>query len=126
MKFQKVNIATARIEGLTDSPYYVEHYGCCCWNIMFNDTSTLEFCNISFIKVGNTKEEGEIHCNQIKENFKEAHIHEGDKVAVIFGNDGKVLAIGKTGEDAWIDTTDKFVKKTFEELNIFITSLKVY
>lgn len=93
---------------------------------MFEDTSTFSFRNLPFIKVGDTKEEGEIFCNQLKENFKEAHIYDGDKVAVIFGDDGCVLAIGSMGEDAWIDTTDKFVKKTFAELNIVIKSLKVY
>lgn len=126
MKFQKVNIATARIEGLTKPSYYFEPHCYYAWDLMFSDTSTLMFHNLSFIKVGYTEEEGEIFCNQLKENFKEAHIYDGDKVAVIFGNDGCVLAIGNTGEDAWIDTTDKFVKKTFAELNIVITSLKVY
>ena len=47
-------------------------------------------------------------------------------VSVIFGDDGHILAIGNIGEDVWIDTTDKFIKKTFAELNIVITSLKVY
>lgn len=126
MKFQKVNIATARIKGLEKPPYYSEHYCYYVWDIMFEDTSTLSFRNLPFIKVGDTKEEGEIFCNQLKENFKEAHIYDGDKVAVIFGDDGCVLAIGSMGEDAWIDTTDKFVKKTFAELNIVIKSLKVY
>ena len=110
MKFQKVNIATARIKGLKKPPYYFDHHCYYAWDI----------------KVGNTEEEGEVFCNQFKENFNEAHIYDGDKVAVIFGDDGRVLAIGNTGEDAWIDTTDKFVKKTFAELNIVITSLKVY
>lgn len=126
MKFQKVNIATARIKGLKKSPYYFDHHCYYAWDIMFEDTSTLFFYNLPFIKVGNTEEEGEVFCNQLKENFNEAHIYDGDKVAVIFGDDGRVLAIGNTGEDAWIDTTDKFVKKTFAELNIVITSLKVY
>ena len=93
---------------------------------MFEDTSTLLFDNLTFIKVGNTTEEGEAFCNQLKANFKEAHIYDGDKVVVVFEDDGHVLAIGKIGEDAWIDTTDKFVRKTFSELHIVITSLKVY
>ena len=41
-------------------------------------------------------------------------------------DDGRVWAIGNTGEDSWIDVTDKFTKKTFAELNIVIKSLKVY
>ena len=126
MNFQKINIATARIEGLTEPPHYFDHHCYYTWNLVFKDTSTFAFNNIPFIKVGNTEEEGEFFCNQLKENFNEAHIYDGDKVAVIFGDDGRVLAIGNTGSDAWIDTTDKFVKKTFSELNIVITSLKVY
>lgn len=85
MKFQEVNIATARIKGLEKPPYYFEHHCYYVWDIMFEDTSTFSFRNLPFIKVGDTKEEGEIFCNQLKENFKEAHIYDGDKVAVIFG-----------------------------------------
>ena len=58
MKFQKVNIATARIKGLEKPPYYFDHYCYYAWNIMFEGTSTLFFNNLTFIKVGNT-EEGE-------------------------------------------------------------------
>ena len=110
MKFQDVSIATARIKGLNMFPYYHEHF---------------DFYAVD-IKVGNNKEEVEHFCNILKSHFNEAHIHDGDKVAVIFGDDGVVLAIGKPGEDAWIDVTDLFVKKTFAELNIVITSLKVF
>ena len=126
MKCQEINIATARIEGLTNPPYYFDHRCFYAWSITFSDTSTLFFNNLSFIKVGDTEEEGENFCNQLKENFKVAHIHEGDTIAVIFENDCNVIAIGSLGEDLWIDVTDKFVKKTFEELNIVITSLRVY
>lgn len=126
MKVKKINIATARIQGLTKSPYYFEARCYYAWNITFKDTSNLFFNNLPFIKVGNTQEEGEIFCDLIKANFKAAHIHEGDKVAVIFGDDGCILAIARAGRDEWIDTTDKFVKKTFAELNIVFNSLKVY
>jgi len=126
MKFKKLNIATARIEGLTKPPYYFDHHCYYAWDIMFQDTSTFLFDNLTFIKVGNNKEEGELFCNQIKEKFREAHIFDGERVAVIFGDDSRVLAIGNIGDDMWIDTTDKFTKKTFEELNICITSLRVY
>ena len=126
MKCQEINIATARINGLTKPPYYFDHRCFYAWNITFLDASILSFRNLPFIKVGDTEEEGEIFCNQLKENFKEAHIHEGDKIAVIFKNDGSVIAIGSLGEDLWIDVTDRFVKKIFEELNIVFTSLKVF
>ena len=126
MKTQVVNIATASINGLTKSPYYFEHHCYYAWDIMFEDSSTLSFDNLPFIKVGETKKEAETFCNMIKDNFKKAYIHEGDKVAIIFEKDGHVIAIGSIGKDMWIDVTDKFVKKTFKELNINITSLKVF
>ena len=126
MKFQKVNIATARIKGLKKSPYYFAHHCYYAWDIIFENTSTLLFHNLPFIKVGNTEDEGEIFCNQLKENFNKAHIYDGDIVSVIFEDNGHVLAIGNIGEDVWIDVNDKFIKKTFAELNIVITSLKVY
>lgn len=126
MKFQKINIATARITGLTEPPYYFDHHCYYAWDIVFQDASTFAFNNLPSIKVGETEEEGEIFCNILKENFKRAHIYDGDKVAVIFGNDGYILAIGKPGKDVWIDTNDKFKVKNFKQLNVVITSLKVY
>jgi len=126
MKFQEVNIATARINGLTKQPYYFDHHCYWAWSIIFSDSSTSRFYNLPVIEVGDTEEEGIVLCNQLKENFKQAHIYDGDKVAVLFEANGSVRAIGSLGEDSWIDAGDKFVKKTFEELNIIITSLKVY
>jgi len=126
MKFEKICIATARIKGLTKSPYYLEHHGYFAWDIMFYDTSTLMFDNLPCIEVGNTVEEAVNFCNQLKENFKQGNIHDGDKVAVIFKENGHVRAIGRIGQDLWVDVDDKFVKKTFEELDIIITSLKVH
>ena len=69
MKFKKVNIATAQIQGLTEPPYYYNPNHCYYWNILFEDPSTLLLKNLPFIEVGNTQEEGEIFCNQLKENF---------------------------------------------------------
>lgn len=126
MKCQEINIATARIEGLTEQPRYFDHRCYYVWSITFSKTSTLKFNHLPLIRVGETEEEGKKICNQFKENFKEAHIHEGDMVAVLFGNDNSVIAIGKLGEDLWVDATDNFVNKTFGELNIVITSLKVH
>ncbi len=126
MNFQEVNIATARIEGLKKSPYYFNHQCYWSWDIIFFDTSTLTFNNLPFIKVGDTEEEGVSFCNQLKENFKQANIYDGDKVAVLFEANGDIRAISSIGQDSWIDVTDKFVNKTFKELNIVITSLKVH
>lgn len=126
MEFQNVSIATARIKGLNMLPYYNEHFCFYAVDFFFEDTSTFIFSNLSVIRVGKNKEEGKCFCDLIRNRFNEANIHDGDKVAVIFGDDGRVQAIGKPGEDAWIDVTDTFAKKTFAELNIVITSLKVF
>lgn len=93
---------------------------------MFYDTSTLQFNNLPFIKVGDNEEEAETFCDQLKENFKQAKIHNGDKVAILFETNGFVRAIGNIGQDLWIDVDNNFLKKTFKDLGIIITSLKVY
>ena len=126
MKSQEVNIATARIEGLNKPPYYFEHHCYFAFDILFSDSSSLAFLNLAFIKAGDTEEGAVLFCNQIKENFKQAGIQEGDAVAILYGPDRYVRAIGRLGQDLWIDVEDKFIKKTFKELNIVITSLKVY
>ncbi len=124
MKVQEVNFATARIKGLTNQPYYFEHRCFYAWNIKLE--TTLEFNDILIVNVGQTEEGGKIFCNQLKENFNKAHIYEGDRIVVIFKDDGKVIAIGNKGEDVWIDITDNLSKKSFAELDIEFTSLKVY
>ena len=128
MKIQGINIARARINGLNNPPYYFSHKCYYAWDITFTDSSILFFENLTFIRVGDYKEEAESFCNQLKEHFKEAHIYEGDEVAVIFNDNGYVIAIGSlcSDEGLWIDVTDCFVKKPFKDLNIVVTSLKVY
>lgn len=121
-KQYKVNKATARINGLTKEPYYWEHHGYYTWDVLFSDTSTLFLENITFIKMGCTKEEAESFWNEIKENFEQAGICEGQKVNVLYGPDCNVRAIGFIGKDVWIDTCDKFAKKTFKELNVAINT----
>lgn len=64
--------------------------------------------------------------NFILSSFEQVNIRSGDKVAVIFDEEGKILALSKMKEDVWLDVTDGFKKKSFAELNIDITSLKVY
>ena len=126
MKCQGINITTARIRGLNSPPFYFEAMCYYAWNLTFSCASHMFFHNLSFFRVGDSKEEGEITCNKIKKNFKKACIFEGNKVAVIFGNDHNIIAIGHTGKNLWIDVRDNFSKKTFKELNIVVTSLKVY
>ena len=128
MELKNINIATARIRGLNAKPYYFRHKDFYAWDIMFEDTPTTCTCfeSLPLIKVGNTKEEGEDFCNKLKKNFKDALIFDGTKVTILFEDNGRIIAIGNTIEDAWIDPTDKFSKKTFLELNIIITSLRVF
>ena len=70
MKCQGINIATARIHGLNRPPYYFDHKCFYAWGIDFSDSSTLFFNNLPVIKVGDTKEQGEIYCNQLKSNCR--------------------------------------------------------
>lgn len=131
MKFKKVNIATARIKGLKKEPYFLDNWfwG---WEIVFSDFSTLGISNFLLdhaliIDVGDTEEEGKVTCNQIRENFKNSHIKNGDRIALLYESNGSIIAIGNLAEDSWIDVQDNFVKKTFKELNIIIiSSLKVH
>ena len=122
----KINVATARITGLAKPFYYFEHRDSYVFDIMFEDTSTLMFKNLPFIEVGETEEEAISNYNKFLQNFENANIHEGDDVAVIFEDDGCVRAIARIGVNVWIDVDDKFKMKSFEELGIDITLLKVW
>lgn len=132
MTFEKIGIATARINGLTKSPDYRTSFFA--WKIMFSERS-LNFDGIydldeSFynlaMNVGDIKAVAESRCNTIKKQFEKVHISDGDRVAIIFKEDRHIRAIGTIGRDCWIDVDDSFSIKTFEELNIVITSLKVH
>lgn len=120
MKCKKTCFATARINGLTSSPYYFEHRCFFAWDIMFSDASITTFNHLLLIKVGDTEEEAVEFCNQLKENFKQAHIYNGEEVSIIFDKeDSHVSAIGCIDDqESWIDVDDKFVKKNLKELSI--------
>ena len=62
----------------------------------------------------------------LKATFAALDISDGSEVIVLYNDDGKILAIGAIGTDAWIDTNDNYKIKSFKDLNIIITSLKVY
>ena len=121
-----MNIGTARIKGLEVSPTVWSERFCFIWNLMFTETSTLLFNNISFIPMGDDEETAMKFYNRVKKNFKRAHINENEKVAIIFDEGGTVKAVAKTGRNSWIDIEDKFSIKTFQELNIQFNALKVY
>ena len=122
----KVNIGTARITGLTKPFYYFEHRCCYAWDIMFKDTSTLMFNNIPFIEIGESEGQAKFKHTQILRNFEEAHIHEGERVAVIFRDDGVVVAIGNLGQNVWIDCFDNFCPKPFGGLHLKVNGLIVH
>ena len=127
MELTKIGIATAQINGLAESPYYFDEKCYFAWDIMFTEPSTIFLNNITFINVGRDEEQAEALCNQIKENFKEALISDGDKVALIISSrSGNVRAISSTGRDSWIDVKDEFKVKTFNELDLNIDSLIVF
>ena len=121
-----VSIATARINGLNKSPYYFKQGEFYAVDITFTDSSTLLFDNMPYIKVGKTREEANNFWSKMKKNFSDAHILDKNRVAIICDKYFQIVAIGNTGEDVWIDVTDQFKAKSFAELNIEITSLKVY
>ena len=122
----KINIGTARIRGLTKPFYYFEHRCCYAWDITFKETSTLLFNNLAFIPVGKTEKEAAFKQHQYLEKFEQANIHDRDRIVVIFDDEGTVIAIGKPGNNVWLDVSDGFITKTFEELKIAVTELKVY
>ena len=122
----ELNIATAKIHGLERESFYFEEKCCYAFRIMFYSTSTLLFGNLPHIVAGETKEEAEKFCNQLKENFKKVGIHERGDGVICFESDGSVIAIGKRGVDLWIDVNDNFTCKTFKELKLHFTSMKLY
>lgn len=114
MKTEKIGIAIARINGLKNTPYYFDAK--CFWacDILFFDTSSLKFTNLPWIWLSeNSKSEAEQEYDKLKKNFSDAGIYDGDKVAVMFRENGRVIAIGSIGIDCWIDVENRFVKKNF-------------
>ena len=121
-----MNIGTARITGLTKPFYYVEHRRCYAWDIMFKDTSTLMFNNIPYIKLDESEGQAKFKHAQILRNFENGNIHEGERVAVIFRDDGFVVAIGKLGQNVWIDCFDNFRLCPFGALHLKVNGLIIH
>lgn len=124
--FKILNIATAKISGMESSPYYFEHKCYWAWGIQFEGCSYFFLPSLPFLKMGDTEDEAQLFCNTVKSNFHSAGIYEESKVVILFSNNGTVIAIGRVGQDIWIDINDKFRKKTFKELNIKVSTLKVF
>lgn len=126
MRFKEVGISTARIKGLKEEPYWFEHHCFWAWGINFEEASYLGFLNLSTIYLDEEEEKAEDVCNKFKMAFKEAWIHDGDRVAVMHDRNGNIMAIGRIGADKWVDVKDKFVCRTFKDMNVVITSLKIH
>lgn len=126
MQFEKIGIVTARIHGLNKPCYYFEAKCFWAFDIMFSGLHTLSF-NLPFIYLSeDSEEEANQTLEELKKNFSDAGISDGNLVAILVGDNGDVRAIGAMGCDMWIDVKDKFVPKTFKELDIIITSLSVH
>ncbi|MBO5141679.1 MAG: hypothetical protein J6C46_01545 [Clostridia bacterium] len=123
-----INIAFATID-LEYEPFMFRHinalghYFC---EFTFEYASTKKFNNPLNIKLGETEAKAVATQQQILMNFSEANIFLGDEVAIIFNDEGNILALGKMEEDVWLDVNDDFKKKSFVELNVDITSLKIF
>lgn len=127
MSNSEIGIATATIRGLNDDPYYFDAKCFWAWDIMLENPSNLfGVDNIPFIYLHeDSKKEAIKLCKEIKANFEKAGIFEGKRVALILkGTHAK--AIGSLGGDLWIDTENKFVVKTFKELDLKFDTLTVY
>lgn len=128
MKFKKVGIATARITGLKEEPFY--HNALCFWacHIHFEDSSTLFFNQLPVLCAGKTEEEAKEYCEMLKHNFVDkAGIYDGDTVAIIYDvKKSDIYAISALGQNTWVDVKDKFAVKKFNELNLVFTSLEVH
>ena len=103
MRFKEVGISTARIKGLKEEPYWFEHHCFWAWGINFEEASYLGFLNLSTIYLDEEEEKAEDVCNKFN-----------------------IMAIGRIGADKWVDVKDKFVCKTFKDLNIIIAALKIH
>ncbi|MBE5822274.1 MAG: hypothetical protein E7311_06810 [Clostridiales bacterium] len=128
MQFRRIVIATAEIKGLEKGPYYFDHHCFWAWSLRFENPSSLcAFRNLPSIYLSLDKQEASKVCAQFKKAFEKANIHEGDTVALICNTKGDILAIGRTNSDIWVDVyQDRFTVKTFKELKLNISSLKIW
>ena len=124
MNFSEIAIAPARIGGLLDPPRYSDKS--CSWfgKMAFHNDSTGGFAVIPIKNIGDTEDEAKNFLVQFEERLYQEGIHDGNNVAVLWEN-GNIRAVGIIGQDSWFDVTDNFTKKTFKELNIVITSLRM-
>lgn len=126
MSFLKVGITTARIN-LSLRPTLDSLDSDWIWEIYFFQDINRGFTFSRVLSQNKNSSTAALReHNRIKSVFEDAGIRDTDKVILLFDEGSHTLrAIGVPGQNIWVDV-DGFVKKTFTELNIFISSLKVY
>ncbi len=126
-QYQEINIATARIS-IQNMIFCEQTNKYFAWTICNFTYYSHHSYKTQIIKqvVGNNAEKCKFYCDKFKETFEQVHIHSGDKVAVMFNENGHIIAIGAIGKDSWIDMRSGLSKKSFKELNIIPASLSVF
>lgn len=126
MKLPEIGIVTATIKGLNEDPYYFDAKCFWSWNIILENPSDLFVHNLPYIYLHEDSEKEAIKaCKKLKANFKKAGIFDGNHVAIITKG-CYPKAIARLGGDSWIDVENKFVVKTFKELDLQFDNLKVF
>ncbi len=127
MKFKRIVIATAKIEGVEKEPYWFDHHCYWAWSLRFTEASNIfAFYNKPVITLSKDKDEAWKICDKWKKAFKKADIHEGDTVALICNTKRDILAIGSLSRDCWVDVYQNiFTVKKFKDLKINVSSLIV-
>ena len=123
---KRITIGTSRIEGLTYEPHYDEENHYFYWKFTFTDSSMLLYQDLSFVCIGDDREAAKGHYAEVCEKLRACDIREGEKVAVLSEDDGKVIAIAGIGEETWIDVKDWYTLKSFKDLFAPYDSLRVF
>lgn len=117
MAKNSIGITSATIKGLNDKVYYFDAKCFWAWDITFKDYPLFTFNNMCWLYMGESQQEASKARRKIKKIFDDNGIYDGNRVAIIYDNDG-VVAIGKSHHDCWIHVRDKYKVKTFKELNL--------
>ncbi len=124
MNNNAIGITSATIRGLKKDPYYLNYRCYWAWDIRFEEQPFFTFTSLCWLYMGETEAEAKETCRKLRNIFNRVRIFDGDKVGVIYDNNG-VIAIGKNRTDCWVHVRDKYKVKSFKELNIDIKSLVV-
>ena len=123
MEKTNLKITTATIR-LNTVPYYFEHHCYWAWDILFEDYPLFSFNSLTWLYMGDSKEEARKTCRTIKKVFANNSILDKSKVSVLYDEDG-IIAIGRDSKDCYIHVRDHFTVKTFTELNLNLASLAI-